>query len=215
VQGSADVGVGHGSMGERLLQVAYGTQERARRFYETQVLDHLNQTMREFIGQQEMMFVATADSGGNCDATFRAGPPGFVIVLNEWQVAWPEYRGNGVLASLGNIVTNRHAGLLFIDFQESIGLHVNGRATILEKPPVPEAMGERWVRVDVDEAYIHCRKHIPHLVKVPRERNWGTDNPRSKGGDYFHAAWDREPHAQPAPASGRWWHRLRPAVPPK
>ncbi|HEV7708668.1 MAG TPA: pyridoxamine 5'-phosphate oxidase family protein, partial [Asanoa sp.] len=65
------VGVGSvvGSVGERILQEAYGTQERARRFYDTQVLDHLSETMRAFIGRQEMMFVSTADADGRCDST--------------------------------------------------------------------------------------------------------------------------------------------------
>ncbi|MDG4824685.1 pyridoxamine 5'-phosphate oxidase family protein [Asanoa sp. WMMD1127] len=219
MRGSTDVSTD--LVGERLLQVVYGTEERARRFYDTQLLDHLNHAMREFVGRQEMMFVATADRGGNCDATFRAGPPGFVVVLNEGQLAWPEYRGNGVMAGLGNISTNRHAGLLFVDFQELIGLHVNGRATIVENGEMRDAYPwvddagrapERWVRLDVDEAFIHCRKHIPRMVKVPRDRNWGTDNVRSKGGDYFDAARDRDPGAPPpAPDTGprRWWHRLR------
>lgn len=43
-----------------------------------------------------------------------------------------------------------------------------------------------WVVVDVEEAYIHCRKHIPQMVPVARDqREWGTDNVRAKGGDYF------------------------------
>jgi uncharacterized protein len=214
--GSTEVGASVGSVGERLLQVAYGSGERARRFYETQLLDHLNDTMREFIARQEMMFLATADGDGHCDATFRAGPPGFVAVLDERQVAWPEYRGNGVLASLGNIATNAHAGLLFVDFEDSIGLHLNGRATIVEneamplpRDPLAGRRAERWVRVEVDEAYIHCRKHIPRLVKVAHDRAWGTDNPRAKGGDYFNVARDRaQPAPPPEPPRRRWWQRL-------
>ncbi len=45
---------------------------------------------------------------------------------------------------------------------------------------------ERWVRVDVVEAYIHCSKHIPHLARRPdSQQAWGTDDPVRKGGDYF------------------------------
>ena len=206
------VGVGSvvGSVGERILQEAYGTQERARRFYDTQVLDHLSETMRTFIGRQEMMFVSTADADGRCDSTFRAGPPGFVAVLGKGQVAWPEYRGNGVMASLGNIAVNGNAGLLFVDFFEDlIGLHVNGRAEIVEDLPevAADRRCERWVRVDVEEAYIHCRKHIPLLSKVPRDRSWGTDEVRKKGGDYFEL---RRESAQATPMRRRWWQR-RPA----
>ena len=43
---------------------------------------------------------------------------------------------------------------------------------------------ERWVLVHVTEAYIHCRKHFP---KADGAVEWGTDDPRAKGGDYFGA----------------------------
>ena len=160
--------------------------------------------MRDFVARMEMMFVATADAGGECDATFRAGPPGFVLVLDERRLAWPEYRGNGVMASIGNITGNGHVGLLFVDFlQDMIGLHVNGRARVAEDAairartagaPLDTAPGrrpERWVEVEVDEAYVHCSKHIPRLVPVPRTRAWGTDDVHRKGGDYFGAAGSR------------------------
>jgi uncharacterized protein len=214
-----------GSRGEHLLQDRYGTIERAQRFYSHQVLDHLNERMQVFVAEQEMMFVATADREGACDSTFRAGPPGFVHVLDKGRIAWPEYRGNGVMASLGNIVENPHVGLLFVDFfRDVIGLHVNGRAEIVEdramgmagrgRPaePVPGRRPERWVMVQVEEAYIHCAKHIPRLAKVSRERAWGTDNLARKGGDFFGAAAaSAERRASAAevrqPVAG-WWSRV-------
>jgi uncharacterized protein len=189
-----------GSAGEHCLQQTYGTTERANRFYQQQMLDHLNERMQEFIGRQEMMFVASADSSGECDCTFRAGPPGFVRVLGPDRLAWPEYRGNGVMASLGNMVENPRVGLMFVDFlRDVIGLHVNGRVDVVPDPvmraehpdlpvdPVPGRRAERWVSVRVHEAYIHCAKHIPRLLKLPRDRAWGTDDVRRKGGDFFGA----------------------------
>ena len=47
------------------------------------------------------------------------------------------------------------------------------------------------VVVEVQEAYIHCRKHIPRMVPILRERSWGTDDARRKGGDHFGAKADR------------------------
>ena len=180
------------------LQRRYRTQERAGRFYRQQVLDRLNERMVQFIGRQEMVWIATADVRGECDCSFRAGPPGFVQVLDDRTVRYPEYRGNGVMASLGNIAENPHIGMVFLDFdRERIGLHLNGTARILEaggngdgaRPRV-----ERWVEVRVHEAYIHCRKHLPHLVKAADQgRAWGTDDARAKGGDYFGASCQPRP----------------------
>jgi predicted pyridoxine 5'-phosphate oxidase superfamily flavin-nucleotide-binding protein len=190
-----------GSTGEHLLQQQCGTGERARRFYTQQVLDRLNERMCEFVARQEMMFVATADARGECDCTFRAGPPGFVRVLDERHITWPEYRGNGVLASVGNMTENAHVGVLFVDFfRDVIGLHVNGAAAVVDDAlmraqypglpvdPIPGRRAERWVKVTVEEAYIHCAKHIPRLLRLPRDRAWGTDDVRRKGGDFFGTA---------------------------
>jgi uncharacterized protein len=202
-----------GSAGEHLLQRAYGTEQRARKFYDDQVLDRLNPLMKEFIGRMEMAFVATSDAGGECDSSLRAGPPGFIEVLDDRHVCYPEYRGNGVLASLGNISENPHIGILLVDFvSDLIGLHVNGKARIVEDgdlraihPALPSEFDrgrtpERWVVVQVEEAYIHCRKHIPRMMPVLRQRSWGTDDTRRKGGDYFESKGMPRPWNSPAPA---------------
>lgn len=187
-----------GSAGEHLLQAAYGTADRAARFYSDQVLDHLNPRMTEFVGRMDMAFVATSDAKGECDCSLRTGPPGFIEVLNDRTIAYPEYRGNGVLASLGNISENPSIGVLMVDFvTDLIGLHVNGTASIVEDavlrgehPDLPTdtergRTPERWVLVNVVEAYVHCRKHVPRMVPFDRARRWGTDDPLPKGGDYF------------------------------
>jgi hypothetical protein len=67
-----------GSAGEHALQRHAGSQDRAHRFYRQQVLGRLNDRMVEFIGRQEMVWIATADGHGECDCSFRAGRPGFV-----------------------------------------------------------------------------------------------------------------------------------------
>ncbi|GAB2575201.1 pyridoxamine 5'-phosphate oxidase family protein [Streptomyces capparidis] len=188
-----------------------GTTARADRFYDEQVLDHLNPRMRDFVARQEMFFLATADASGECDNTFRAGPPGFLQVLDSRTLAYPEYRGNGVMASLGNITENPNVGLLLMDFvRDRIGLHVNGRATVrtdremrttwplLPVDPVPGRRPQAWVEIAVKEAYIHCSKHIPRMAKLPTAggRAWGTDDSRRKGGDFFGAAARRHQEAE-------------------
>ena len=167
--------------GERILQDRLGSRDRADSFYDRQVLTHLNDQMRDFLARQEMMFLATSDAAGSCDSTFRAGPPGFVRTLDEYRLTWPEYRGNGVMASLGNIVENPHVALLFVDFFEAgVGLHVNGSAELIEDPllrssvpdlpldPVPGRRAQLWVVARVEEAYIHCARHIPRMRRAPR-----------------------------------------------
>ncbi|WP_242889963.1 pyridoxamine 5'-phosphate oxidase family protein [Actinomadura litoris] len=192
-----------GGDGERSVQRRLDTTERAARFYGKQVLDHLNTRMQAFVRQQEMFFVATADRHGECDSSFRAGPLGFLFVAEKRTLLYPEYRGNGVFASLGNMQENSHVGLLLIDFERTrVGLHINGRAEILQDTEAraqwpdlsweqrPGQQAQVWVKVSVQEAYIHCAKHIPPMKKISLKeaRALVGDDFRPRGGDFFGAA---------------------------
>ena len=215
-----------GSRGEHLLQRQYGMTERARQFYDNQLSDQLTPEMIDFIGRMEMAFIATSDATGDCDCSFRAGKPGFLTVLDERTIAYPEFRGNGVMASLGNILENQHIGILLVDFtRDLIGLHVNGTAQIvppqymLELEQSPSQQGTpggtrpiQWVLVRVVEAYIHCSKHIPKLAPESRVRHWGTDNPRHKGGDFFGVAARKAASTAASNAGFPPDHQRQPAV---
>ncbi|MGR8941545.1 MAG: globin domain-containing protein, partial [Gammaproteobacteria bacterium] len=180
------------------------TKERANNFYNKQVLDFLAPKMQEFIRRQEFLFIATADRNGECDCTSKFGKPGFIRVLSDKYVIYPEYRGNGVFANTGNMLENPHIALLMIDFtRDTIGLHVNGQARVVTNVELLEYRDklphdvieeihqegkkcpERWVMVEVEEAYIQCSKHIPLMKKAEKKIDWGTDNVAAKGGDYF------------------------------
>jgi predicted pyridoxine 5'-phosphate oxidase superfamily flavin-nucleotide-binding protein len=170
------------------------------------VLERLNERMIAFIREQSLAFISTASESGECDCSFRTGPKGFVHVLDDKTLVYPELRGNGVLASLANIAENPHIAVLFLDFEASgIGLHVNGRAEILENhellrrqelpADIPRSIEEdgglrpeRSVSIRVEEAYIHCAKHVPRFQRLPKTTPWGTDDEAAKGGDFFGAA---------------------------
>ncbi len=192
-----------GSSGEQQAQARFGTAARAAAFYDHQMLASLNQPMQQLIARMEMVYIATSDAKGNCDCSFRAGLPGFVQVLDEKTLAYPEYRGNGVLASVGNLLENPHIGMIFLDYyQTTVGLHVNGRAHVLDQEEAAalpnrshamiesaHSMGGRqpkaWIVISVEEAYIHCSKHVPLLQRLDKQIAWGTDDERLKGGNFF------------------------------
>ncbi len=193
-----------GSHGEHLLQEKWGARDRALNFYDRQVLDYLAPKMQEFIARQEFLFVATADRNGECDCTSKFGKPGFIRVLSNKYLMYPEYRGNGVFANSGNMTENPHIALLMIDFtRDTVGLHVNGKIRIVTndellqyKHKLPKDVieeihqegkkcPERWMMIEVEEAYIQCSKHIPLMKKLDKKIDWGTDNIAAKGGDYF------------------------------
>ena len=155
----------------------------------------------------EMVFIATADASGDCDASLRAGSPGFLRVLDDRTLAYPEYRGNGVMASLGNLSENPHIGLLMIDFVEDlIGLHVNGRADVLDTEafatrypghgpgagggPTRRAVGRRRRRRGLHPL---PQAHPPDAAPAPEAR-LGHRRPRPQGWRLL-----PRPHARGAP----------------
>lgn len=189
-----------GTDGERELQSTQNTESRAKRFYKKQMKTTLNKKMQTFIENQEMVFIATSDAKGNCDCSPRFGNKGFIKILDEKTLVYPEYRGNGVFASLGNILENPHIGMVFVDFFETaVGLHVNGSAYSYSSTEIPEEYKgvmqpllentviaiERWVFIHIDEAYIHCSKHIPKLKKNNKPIAWGTGDNKVKQTAHF------------------------------
>lgn len=189
-----------GTKGEKDIQNLQGSEDRANNFYKRQMQNHLNEKMIELISKQEMVFIATSDAEGNCDCSPRFGKPGFISILDNQTLAYPEYRGNGVFASLGNILENPHIGMVFVDFFDTtVGLHVNGRANSYLLSELPSDFSaqiekqsqnntvfvERWVIIEIDEAYIHCSKHVPKLEKKDKRIKWGTDDKKAKSVDFF------------------------------
>ncbi|NOQ65033.1 MAG: hypothetical protein GQ582_11035 [Methyloprofundus sp.] len=193
-----------GSQGEHQLQQDWETHDRALNFYDKQVLDYLAPKMQEFIARQEFLFVASADHRGECDCTSKFGKAGFIRVLSEKYLVYPEMRGNGVFANSGNISENPHIAMLMIDFtRDTIGLHVNGKARLVSNEALLKCAQklpkdvldeiklegknrpERWMMIEVEEAYVQCSKHIPLMQKMDKKIHWGTDDVAAKGGDYF------------------------------
>src|SRR3977135_3189213 len=69
---------------------------------------------RTFIENAAYFFLATADAQGRPDCSFKGGMPGFVRVTGACELAFPDYDGNGMFKSLGNLLVNPNIGLLFI-----------------------------------------------------------------------------------------------------
>lgn len=154
--------------GETEMQTRAGTRLQGRRLIQ-HVRDVLGAGFKEFIESQCMFFLATADDEGHLDCNYRGGPPGFVKVLDDRTLAFPDYNGNGSFMSLGNILVNPQVGMLFIDFENRRRLRVNGRAEITETPEVVSQFegAERVVKVTVEQAFPNCSRYIHRMVRAP------------------------------------------------
>jgi predicted pyridoxine 5'-phosphate oxidase superfamily flavin-nucleotide-binding protein len=91
----------------------------------------LGADQRLAIERADTLFIASVHAGTGADASHRGGPPGFVRVLGERRLRFPDYAGNNMFQTLGNIAADPRVGLLFLDFDAGTTLQLTGRARIL------------------------------------------------------------------------------------
>lgn len=94
----------------------------------------LDDRQREWVREAETFFIASWHPEGGADASHRGGPPGFVEVLDDRRLRFPDYAGNDMFNTLGNLVGHPPVGLLFVDFQTGDLLHLTGRAQVSWEP---------------------------------------------------------------------------------
>jgi uncharacterized protein len=158
---------------QRLLQDRFDTRRLADRIDEKFVQrGAIDSDDKAFIERQDMFFLATADEEGRPNCSYKGGDPGFVRVLDERTIAFPNYDGNGMYLSMGNLLRNPHVGLLFISFTDQKRLRLNGRAAVDENdellPEFPRA--QFVVRVHVTQVFPNCPRYIHRYELVERSR---------------------------------------------
>ena len=162
--------------GMRRLQDARETRALADRLEQVTVRSAFTDEDRSFVERCAMMFVATADAAGRPDCSYKGGLPGFVRVVDEHTLAIPDYDGNGMYRTWGNVLVNPHVGLLFLDFEQPRRLRVNGRAELRDDDPMrSEFAGAVFVvRVSATHIFPNCPRYlhrmqlVEHSVYAPR-----------------------------------------------
>ena len=154
--------------GMRQLQEMRETRRLADRLEQTIVHTEFTDEDRAFIERCPMFFVATADPDGSPDCSYKGGLPGFVRVLDGRTRAFPDYDGNGMYRSWGNLVLNPRVGLLFLDFENPKRVRVNGRAQISADDPLrAEYPGSVFIiRVTADRIFPACPRYIHRMQLV-------------------------------------------------
>jgi predicted pyridoxine 5'-phosphate oxidase superfamily flavin-nucleotide-binding protein len=158
--------------GHRQLQAMFDTTRLAERLDQEIVQPTIAEEDKTFIEHMDMFFLATVDDRGRANCSYKAGEPGFVRALDPRTIAFPNYDGNGMYLSMGNIATTGQVGLLFIDFEQQRRMRVNGIATLHPDDALladyPEA--QFMVRVQVREVFPNCPRYIHKMKRVAGSR---------------------------------------------
>lgn len=196
--------------GSRALQDRFDTRRLAdrleERFLASPVIDADD---RAFIERMDMFFLATADSEGRPQCSYKGGDPGFVRVLDDHTVAFPNYDGNGMYLSIGNVQVNPHVGLLFIDFTAArpTRLRLNGIARINESDAlIDQYPGAQFiVRVHATQIFPNCPRYIHRMALLERSRFVPRTDEDTPIPEWKRTDWARDvlPHRNPAPTNKR------------
>jgi predicted pyridoxine 5'-phosphate oxidase superfamily flavin-nucleotide-binding protein len=113
----------------------------------------LNAQQQRSIQTADTFFIATAHPQSGADASHRGGKPGFVRVEDETRLLIPDYSGNHMFNTLGNLAVNPHAGLIFPDFESGEAVQLSGNAKILWKDARTAQFhgAERLVQFDIEQ----------------------------------------------------------------
>lgn len=188
----------------RALQDRFEGRAVADRLETHRRRDRFNDNDRALIESAPFFFLATA-SETSVDCSFKGGEPGFVRIVGERALAWPDYDGNRMYRSLGNIAQASRVGLLFLDFGggrfdgSAARLRVNGLARIVEDDPDQARFpgAKRMIRLEAEHIFPNCPRYIPRMsleqgsVFNPREGHTPPD-PGWKSMDWVKDVFDAE-----------------------
>lgn len=149
---------------QRRLQDSFGSRALADRLDQRTRHDRFTEQDAAFIAKQSFFFLATADDQGRPDCSFKGGPEGFARVTAPDRLVFPDYDGNGMFRSLGNIGVNPHVGLLFVAMgAEPWRIRVNGVAKVFDDHPDLAATpgAQLIVEVTPTDIFPNCQRYIP------------------------------------------------------
>jgi predicted pyridoxine 5'-phosphate oxidase superfamily flavin-nucleotide-binding protein len=146
----------------RSLQDQFDTRRLADRLRDVKVHDRFTEDDRAFLERMDMFFLATVDASGQPTCSYKGGAPGFVAVLDDRTLAFPNYDGNGMYLSAGNIAATGAVGLLFIDFERQRRMRVEGTARLEMADAVRAQYTEAQftVKVEAKLIYPNCPRYI-------------------------------------------------------
>ncbi|MEM7741393.1 MAG: pyridoxamine 5'-phosphate oxidase family protein [Pseudomonadota bacterium] len=132
------------------------------------VSEELSDERAAFIASRDFFFLASVNAQGEPTVSYKGGAPGFVRVISGKTLAFPNYDGNGMFLSMGNLDETRSIGLLFMDFETPHRLRVQGQASVSDDPKRLQMFPGANLVVDVQitACFVNCGRYIHKHARV-------------------------------------------------
>lgn len=153
---------------QRALQERHDSKPLADTVVMAIVRDALEEAHVGFIESRDFFFLATVNDRGEPTTSYKGGAPGLVRALDPHTLVFPNYDGNGMFMSMGNVAATAKVGLLFIDMQTPHRVRVQGTASVSADDPELERYpgANMIVRVAVDAVFLNCARYIHKHTRV-------------------------------------------------
>jgi len=153
------------TLAQRQLQGEFETTDLADRIVEAVVTEELSDPQAEFIHRCNMFYLSTIDESGYPSCSYKGGDLGFVRVINPVTIVFPNYDGNGMFMSMGNIQDKAKVGLLFIDFETPQRLRLRGEARCLREGPMLDSYpgANLVVEISVNHVWVNCPRYVHRM----------------------------------------------------
>lgn len=149
----------------RALQERFGTRTLADTMEAVIVQSEINDDDRAFIESRDFFYLSTVDPDGWPTVSYKGGPVGVLHVEDERTIVFPNYDGNGMYLSLGNLAADDRVGLLLIDFETPRRLRIQARARIDDRAERIDRFpgSQTTVVLQVEKVFPNCARYVhPH-----------------------------------------------------
>jgi predicted pyridoxine 5'-phosphate oxidase superfamily flavin-nucleotide-binding protein len=153
---------------QRQMQAEFNTTALADRIVEAVVTQTLTDDQTAFIHNRNMFFLSTIDEAGFPSCSYKGGAVGFVRVTNPGTLYFPNYDGNGMFMSMGNIQAQNKVGLLFVDFETPQRIRIRGSARCLREGPMLDSYpgASLVVEVSIEHLWVNCPRYVHKLKPI-------------------------------------------------
>ena len=167
---------------QKVLHKGHDSERLASIVIAANVAEFIQDEHRSFIESRDFFFLSSADADGMPTVSYKGGAPGFIHIINPKTLVFPNYDGNGMFLSVGNLNETAKVGMLFIDMETPHWVRLQGTATVsADDPEMSRCPGANMViRVAVESCFLNCGRYIRKHQRIAAKNTSPTRRATSR-----------------------------------